>query len=65
MNTLASGVLASGLTVSGPHGVLILLAMILFIIAGFLAWFIAPRAIWASLISGGLALYMLALLWAG
>jgi hypothetical protein len=63
MNSIASGVLASGLQVSGAHGVLILIALILFIVAAIIAWVIAPRAVYATFVAAGLALYMLALLW--
>lgn len=63
MNTLASGVLASGLAVNGAHGVLILLAMIAFVVAAIIAWVLAPRAVYATFVAAGLAIYMLALLW--
>jgi hypothetical protein len=56
-------VLASGLAVSGAHGVLILFAMILFIVAAIIAWVLAPRAVYATFVAAGLAIYMLALLW--
>jgi hypothetical protein len=61
----AAAPLASSFTVSGAHGFLILIAFIAFIIAAFLAWFIAPRQIWGTLVAAGLALYMLALLFGG
>jgi hypothetical protein len=57
--------LATSISVSGLHGFLILVAFILFLVAGFVAWFIAPRMIWASLVAAGLALYMFALLVSG
>ena len=56
--------LADGFTVSGVHGFLILLAFLLFAVAGCVAWFVA-RQLWAAFVAGGLALYMLALLFAG
>jgi len=58
-------VLASGFTVSGAHGFLILIAFLLFAVAGIVAWFVEPRAIWATFVAAGLALYMLALLFTG
>lgn len=61
----AAAPLADGFTVSGVHGFLILLAFLLSLIAAFLAWFIAPRAIWGTLIAAALALYFLALLFGG
>lgn len=57
--------LATSVSVSGLHGFLILIAFILLVIAAFVAWFIAPRMIWASLVSAALALYMFALLVSG
>jgi hypothetical protein len=57
--------LADSFTVSGAHGFLILIAFILALIAAFLAWFIAPRAIWGTLIAAALALFFLALLFGG
>ncbi len=55
--------LASGFAVHGAHGVLILVSLILFIIAAVIAWVIAPRAVYATFVAAGLAIYMLALLW--
>jgi hypothetical protein len=57
--------LADSFTVSGVHGFLLLLAFLVFVIAAFLAWFIAPRAIWGTLVAAGLAAFMLALLFGG
>lgn len=53
-------VLASSFAVSGAHGVLILLAFILFLVAAIIAWFVTPRAHWGTAVAAGLALYMLA-----
>jgi hypothetical protein len=55
--------LAASFTVSGAHGVLILLAFLLFLVAAVVAWVIAPRAVWATFVAAGLALFMLAQLW--
>lgn len=55
--------LASSFTVSGAHGVLILIAFILFAVAAVIAWVVAPRAVWATFVAAGLALFMLAQLW--
>jgi hypothetical protein len=56
-------VLASSFSVSGAHGVLILIAFILFAVAAVVAWVVAPRAVWATFVAAGLAIYMLSLLW--
>jgi hypothetical protein len=54
--------LAASISVNGIHGVLILLAAILFAIATVIAWFIAPRAYWPSFVAFGLCLFSLAFL---
>jgi hypothetical protein len=54
---------ASSFSVSGAHGVLILIALILFAVAAVVAWVIAPRAVWATFVAAGLALLALAMLW--
>lgn len=56
---------ASSFTVSGAHGFLIVLAFLAFLIAAVIAWFVAPRAHWGVAVAGGLALYMLSLLFTG
>ena len=60
-----TGVMAAGFAVSGVHGFLILIAFLLFTVAAILAWFIAPRQIYATFMAAGLALYTLALLITG
>lgn len=55
-------VLASSFAVSGVHGFLVLIAFLLFAVAAIVAWLVEPRAIWATFVAGGLALFMLALL---
>lgn len=57
---LAGGVLAASFTVNGAHGVLLLLAVILFAVAAIIAWFVPPRTYWASFIAAGLCLATLA-----
>jgi hypothetical protein len=59
-----SGYLASAnITASAAgNGILVLIACILFFVAAGVAWLVTPRALWAMLLSGGLAVYMLALL---
>lgn len=57
--------LAVSFTVTGLHGWLILLAVILFAIAAVVAWFVAPRAHWATFVAAGLCLATLALLVSG
>lgn len=55
--------LATSVTFNGLHGVLILLAVILFLVAAVMAWVGHPR--WASVVSGGLCLFALAFLVSG
>jgi hypothetical protein len=55
--------LASSFTVSGAHGIFILIALILFACAAVIAWVIAPRQVWATFVAAGLALFALAMLW--
>lgn len=55
--------LATSVTFSGLHGVLILLAVILFLIAAIIAWTGHPR--WAVAVSAGLCLFALAFLVSG
>lgn len=62
---MALAPLADGFTVSGVHGFLILIAFLLFAVAAVVAWFVEPRAIWATFVATGLALFMLALLFGG
>lgn len=59
MNTLA----AVGITASpAGNGILVLIALILAFIAAGVAWFMAPRALWGTLVAAALGLYFLALL---
>jgi hypothetical protein len=57
--------LAVSFTVSGLHGWLQLIAVLLFLIAAIVAWFVTPRAIWATFVAAGLCLVTLALLVTG
>jgi uncharacterized membrane protein YqjE len=57
--------LADGFTVSGVHGFLILVAFLLFAVSAVIAWVVEPRAVWATFVAAGLALFMLALLFGG
>ena len=59
-----TGYLASAnITASAAgNGLLVLIACILFFVGAGVAWFVTPRAIWATLTSAGLAVFMLALL---
>ena len=59
MGTLASASLSAG---PGANGILVLVALILFAVAAVVAWVVTPRAIWASCVAAGLALFMAALL---
>jgi hypothetical protein len=58
-----TGVLASGFAVHGAHGALVLIAMLAFACAAIIAAVVNPKQIWAIFVAGGLALYMLSLLW--
>jgi uncharacterized membrane protein YqjE len=60
MNTLAAS-----FSVSGVHGFLILIAFLLFAVAAIIAWVVQPRAVWATFVAAGLALFMLAQLITG
>ena len=63
---LAAGqVLAAGVQVNGLHGALLIIAVILFLIASIVAWFVTPRAYWATLTAAGLCLATLAMLVTG
>jgi hypothetical protein len=57
--------MAVSFTVSGLHGWLQLIAMILFFIAAIIAWFVSPRAHWATFIAAGLCLAALSMLITG
>jgi hypothetical protein len=54
--------MAASFQVSGLHGALLILAVILFLIAAVVAWFVQPRYHWATCVSAGLCLATLALL---
>lgn len=47
----------------GTEAVLYFVALVAFIVAAFVAWFLAPRAIWATLIAVGLTMFSLVLFW--
>jgi hypothetical protein len=51
--------LAATATVSGIDGLLFVVAAILFLIAGIVTWFVAPRQIWATFVAIGLLLWEL------
>lgn len=61
------GTLASMSLTAGPagNGILVLLALVVFLVAAVVAWVVTPRAIWATAVALGLALYMAALLLGG
>ncbi len=52
-------VLATTISVNGISGVFDLLAAILFLVAALVAWFVAPRALWATFVAAGLCLWVL------
>lgn len=62
MGTLASMTLTAG---PAGNGILVLLALVVFLVAAVVAWVVTPRAIWATCVALGLALYMAALLLGG
>jgi hypothetical protein len=53
-------ILALTATVSGIDGFFYVLAAILCLIAAIVAWFVAPRAIWATFVAVALMLFALA-----
>ena len=56
-------ILATSFAVNGIHGVLVLLAVLAFLVAAVVAFFVSPVHRWAiALIAGGLCLATLALL---
>jgi hypothetical protein len=57
--------LAVSFAVSGLHGVLQLIAVLLFLIAAVVAWFVTPRAVWATFVAAGLCLVTLSMLITG
>lgn len=48
---------AASFSVNGGGGVLTIIAAILFLIAAVIAWFVAPRTHWATLVAAGLCLW--------
>jgi hypothetical protein len=48
--------------VSGLHGALLIIAVILFAIAAVIAWCVSPRTHWATLVAAGLCLAVLSAL---
>lgn len=60
-----NGVVAASFQVSGLHGALIVISVILFLIAAIIAWFVLPRAHWATLAAAGLCLFALSFLVSG
>lgn len=72
MMTLAAAVAAhpavagASITASAAgNGIAVLVACILFFIAAGVAWFLQPRAVYATIMAAGLGIYMLALLLGG
>jgi hypothetical protein len=58
MHTLA----AASVTVSGIDGFLEILAVLCFLVAAIVAWFVEPRTRWATLIAAGLLFWILTLI---
>ena len=56
---------AASLQVNGLHGALLIIAVIAFLIAAVIAWFVPPRTYWPTLVAGGLCLATLAMLVTG
>jgi len=52
-------VLATTISVNGIHGVFLILAAILFLVSALVAWFVAPRQLWATFVAAGLCLWVL------
>lgn len=57
--------LAASFSVSGVHGALILIAVLAFLVAAIIAWFVTPRTHWATLVAAGLCLFALSFLVSG
>jgi hypothetical protein len=53
---------AASVTVSGIDGFLEILAVLCFLIAAVIAWFVEPRARWATLVAAGLLFWILTLI---
>lgn len=53
--------LAAAVQVDGLHGVLFILAAILFLIGAVVAWFVVPRNIVATVVAAGLCLCAIAM----
>jgi hypothetical protein len=53
---------AASFAVNGASGALTLIAVILFLIAAVITWFVTPRAYWATFVAAGLCLWALAAL---
>jgi hypothetical protein len=48
--------------IHGIDGVLALLAVLLFLVAAIIAWFVTPRSYWPSFVALGLCLWALTLI---
>jgi hypothetical protein len=48
---------------AGTEAVLYFIALVAFVVAAIFAWVTAPRAIWATFVASGLALFALVLFW--
>lgn len=55
--TLASA--AATFSVNGAGGVFTIIAVILFLVAAVIAWFVEPRTYWATFVAAGLCLFAL------
>jgi hypothetical protein len=58
MHALAAATIA----VSGVDGFLEIVAVLCFLIAAIIAWFVEPRARWATLVAAGLLFWILTLI---
>jgi hypothetical protein len=62
---IPQGIAAASFQVSGVHGFALIIALLLFIAAGIIAWFVSPRTYWATFVAAGLALVTLSMLVTG
>jgi hypothetical protein len=53
---------ATSISVNGFGGVLVIIAALLSLIAAIVAWFVAPRAIWATFVAAALCLFFVSTL---
>jgi hypothetical protein len=53
---------ATSITIHGIDGVFLIIAALLFLVAAIIAWFVAPRSYWPTMVAAGLLFWVLTLL---